>query len=452
MNMRALPVAKPADPRPSTAPLLQRRPTGTHAAGTGECAQCRQSDASCAASKAPCSEGGKPNRTGLPDHLKRGLEELSGFDLSDVRVHRDSPKPALIQAHAYTYGRDIHISPGQEHYLPHEGWHAVQQMQSRVGTTSRLGTLAFNDDSGLEREADAMGAKAEARGRSAQNAPFATMISILGGPTQDEPFRTAIAGRVKPVAPPPVTQAARVVQRASSFVAGTVTSTTNLAAHVIAGNFNAGYTPPTLNGSVITSIAAAQAAIVAPTLQGQCNVDGTDTEWVSTVGTNTGSYTMQLPAPGPWSTVTPKASFNAMLSAGGASAVPACATAGDTTFTVNGKPTNATFVANVTTHENLHAADHRAGFATVIGAWDARLVAASAANTRFTRPSHAAAEAALWTAMGGTPADIAAAQFTEWIRLNNVTHTGTTLATGGVASGSNLAVSANCSTTSIDLT
>ncbi|TNC99949.1 MAG: hypothetical protein FD123_4415, partial [Bacteroidetes bacterium] len=33
------------------------------------------------------------NETGMPDNLKSGLESLSGFDLSDVRVHYNSSQP-----------------------------------------------------------------------------------------------------------------------------------------------------------------------------------------------------------------------------------------------------------------------------------------------------------------------------------------------------------------------
>jgi hypothetical protein len=99
-----------------------------------------------------------PNRTGMPDHLKSGIETLSGIDLSSVRVHHNSPKPAKINALAYTQGFDIHIAPGQEQHLPHEVWHAVQQAQGRVKPTMQLMEgIPVNDDDSLEHEADIMG-------------------------------------------------------------------------------------------------------------------------------------------------------------------------------------------------------------------------------------------------------------------------------------------------------
>jgi hypothetical protein len=99
----------------------------------------------------------RPNTTGMPDTLKTGLESLSGMDLSDVKVHYNSSKPASLQALAYARGNNIHLAPGQEEHLPHEGWHVVQQRQGRVEPTLQLKGVAINDNSGLEREAEAMG-------------------------------------------------------------------------------------------------------------------------------------------------------------------------------------------------------------------------------------------------------------------------------------------------------
>lgn len=108
----------------------------------------------------PTLQREKDNRTGMLDNLKSGLEHLSGMDLSDVRVHHNSSKPEKVGALAYTQGKDIHVGPGQEKYLPHEGWHVVQQAQGRVKPTIQMRGLAVNNDVRLEAEADAMGEKA----------------------------------------------------------------------------------------------------------------------------------------------------------------------------------------------------------------------------------------------------------------------------------------------------
>jgi len=100
------------------------------------------------------------NRTGLPDQLKSGIEQASGFAMDDVKVHYNSSRPAQLQAHAFAQGTDIHLAPGQEKHLPHEAWHVVQQKQGRVNPTLQLQGIAVNDDAGLEQEADTMGQKA----------------------------------------------------------------------------------------------------------------------------------------------------------------------------------------------------------------------------------------------------------------------------------------------------
>ncbi|SES93949.1 eCIS core domain-containing protein [[Clostridium] polysaccharolyticum] len=102
----------------------------------------------------------KKNNTGLSDQLKSGIESMSGYSMDDVKVHFNSSKPAMVQAHAYTSGTDIHVAPGQEKHLAHEAWHVVQQKQGRVKPTTTVNGMSVNDNAGLEQEADVMGAKA----------------------------------------------------------------------------------------------------------------------------------------------------------------------------------------------------------------------------------------------------------------------------------------------------
>lgn len=97
----------------------------------------------------------------LPAQLRGSMEDLSGVDLSQVRVHRGSSRPAEIGALAYTQGSEIHLGPGQEKHLAHEAWHVVQQAQGRVRPTIHEHGVSINDDAVLEREADVMGRRAE---------------------------------------------------------------------------------------------------------------------------------------------------------------------------------------------------------------------------------------------------------------------------------------------------
>ncbi len=120
------------------------------------------------------------NETGMPDALKAGIERLSGLAMDDVRVHRDSAKPARIQALAYTQGTQIHLAPGQDRHLPHEAWHVVQQKQGRVAPTLQARGFAINDEAGLEQEADALGAKAASLGGTASASPAGPLQSGQG--------------------------------------------------------------------------------------------------------------------------------------------------------------------------------------------------------------------------------------------------------------------------------
>lgn len=103
----------------------------------------------------------KKNETGMPDHLKKAIENPSGYTMDDVRAHYNSDKPATVQALAYTQGTDIHVAPGQEQHPPHEAWHVAQQMSGRVEPTTEVGGMPVNDNEDLEREADVMGARAD---------------------------------------------------------------------------------------------------------------------------------------------------------------------------------------------------------------------------------------------------------------------------------------------------
>ncbi len=120
------------------------------------------------------------NNTGLPDKLKSGIEHLSGFSMSDVKVHYHSQKPAQLNAYAYTQGTEIHVAPGQEKHLPHEAWHVVQQKQGRVSPTVQAKGMGINDNQALEHEADVMGSKAmQSAGQPAQFKKSATPHAIV---------------------------------------------------------------------------------------------------------------------------------------------------------------------------------------------------------------------------------------------------------------------------------
>ncbi len=153
-NKEHTPVPKDPETNPASVQFNDNRPEATAQAKFQEMANGYTSG-----QEHPIQK--KENKTGMPDTLKSGIESLSGHSMDDVQVHYNSAKPAQLNAHAYAQGSEIHLAPGQEKHLPHEAWHVVQQKQGRVRPTKQLKEkVPVNDDTGLEKEADTMGALA----------------------------------------------------------------------------------------------------------------------------------------------------------------------------------------------------------------------------------------------------------------------------------------------------
>lgn len=132
------------------------------------------------------------NNTGMPDHLKSGIENLSGYSMDDVKVHYNSSEPAQLQAHAFAKANQIHVGPGQEKHLPHEAWHVVQQKQQRVMPTRQMKRgVQVNDDAGLEHEADVMGSKAMDMGMMTTSSSPATGPVVSSDTVQRTSIKSA---------------------------------------------------------------------------------------------------------------------------------------------------------------------------------------------------------------------------------------------------------------------
>lgn len=115
----------------------------------------------------------------MPASVQARMENSFGADFSNVRIH-EGPQAQALGATAYTQNSDIHFAPGQyrpnsqsgQELLGHELAHVVQQSQGGVQATTQAKGVGINDDPGLEREADEMGARA-ARGEQAGSAAAA---------------------------------------------------------------------------------------------------------------------------------------------------------------------------------------------------------------------------------------------------------------------------------------
>ncbi|APR85094.1 Hypothetical protein A7982_10443 [Minicystis rosea] len=140
-----------------------------------------------------------------PDITAR-FSHAYGHDLSDVRLHRDSPAATAIGARAVTVGRDVAFAPGEykpgtpagDRLIGHELAHVVQQAG---GTTAAQGAGLGSE--GFEREADqaadialsggAVPSLTPVSGHSVQRAP-STLATPLPTKAHDPPAGDAKSG------------------------------------------------------------------------------------------------------------------------------------------------------------------------------------------------------------------------------------------------------------------
>lgn len=114
--------------------------------------------------------GGKP----LPDDLRKKFEQSLGMDLSDVRIHTDTPDAKAAGAKAIAHGKDIHLAPGQydpsstagQELLAHEVAHTVQQ-QDAVPRPQAKTDRPAPADSPAEHDADQAAAAMTSGGAAA---------------------------------------------------------------------------------------------------------------------------------------------------------------------------------------------------------------------------------------------------------------------------------------------
>lgn len=229
------------------------------------------------------------------------------------------------------------------------------------------------------------------------------------------------------------------VQRAATWANGAVHETNNLAT-VISNGTAVGQTTPMINGTITSTGALVRSSLLPPTVLNVADPTGGFDSEINTVPVNAGSFDELVLGAGPWRTNITKAAFHAMFPA-----VPHCAGAGNTRFRAAGDPTDAAMKAANRRHENHHATDMQSAFNDIIVPWDQKVTAAKAAGTKFHGASAATAEAALWTAMGGTKDQIADA-FTARVVADIAAFHAT--AAGGpvsVSATKNPGASSNCS-------
>jgi hypothetical protein len=338
-----------------------------------------------------CQAEGEP----LPAMTRQRMENAFGHNFSRVRIHRDAEAGEIsrqLSALAFTHGSHIYFGNGR--YDPDRS------------SGKRL--LAHELTHVVQ------------QGQAA--------------PQQSSEAATSVVVQAHSPA----------IQRVATWAAGAVHETNNLANSDVNGP-PVGVTWPTLNGATFWGTAAARAALMKPTLAFSSAAGGGVNANVATVPTNTGSFDETVLAPGPWTVDAPKTTIGAMFPA-----LTMCTGAGNSTFQAIGDPSDVAMFAANRRHEDHHAADHRAAFNGSIVPWDTGLTAAQAAGTEFNGPTEAAAEAALYAAIGGTPDQVADAFMNACAAAVVAFHS--TAAGGPVGAPTNPTANADCSTSSAKYT
>jgi hypothetical protein len=166
----------------------------------------------------------------MPEEVQSKMERAFSTDFSAVHIH-EGPQATAMGALAYTQGTDIHFAPGQynpnsqrgQALLGHELTHVVQQSQGRVQATTQAKGVDMNNEAGLEREAEEMGAKV-ARGER-----------VIGGGDLVGTERPGLAADLSaPIQRAVVLTEAQIeaAQTHNNFVLGDVAARNEILAHV----------------------------------------------------------------------------------------------------------------------------------------------------------------------------------------------------------------------------
>jgi hypothetical protein len=342
------------------------------------------------------------------------FEPRFGHDFSDVRLHTDAPAASsarAVNALAYTVGRDVVLSercsPSTSdgmRTLAHELTHVIQQRGSRLRISR------YNIDQ--------------------EDVPYEA------GPRVSEIARTAAR-----------------LQRTATWAAGTERQNWDAADRTMQ-HLGFGWTPPMLNGTMITSAGAATVAINAPLFSvttKPAGAGGTATSEASFTAndTNTASYQLDCIDAGPHSVASTKDDVALRATQLGMTAPTQCTGTDANTFKIFGKPDDASHAATILAHERHHASDHKTEFSNVIGAWDKKIDNAITAKTVFSAADPTTAEANMWAAVGGTAAQVATNQHNAWMTANNNFHGSPA---GKTKKPTNIQADANCVNASMDHT
>ena len=289
----------------------------------------------------------------LPAVTRQGMENAFGCDFADVRVHRDAEAGEIsrqLSALAFTHGTHIYFRNGMYDPVGSAGKRLLAHELTHVGQQGHGARLG----------------KSMATGTS-----------------------------------PVIQTSAPTIQRFSYVEGKAVHPVNNLADTVLFGK-DVGLTYFILNGAKVTTAAHVRAALKKPTLSFMPVKAGGFDARVQNVPINKGSIDETVLAARSWKLNATKAAVLRKFPH-----LTACRGAGRTIFEAIGSPSNPAMFGASRRHEDHHSDAFFSAFMGTIYWWDTELDVAAGGKTPFHGATKAAAEAALWKAMGGTPDQIA---------------------------------------------
>jgi hypothetical protein len=334
------------------------------------------------------------------------MEPRFGYDFSHVRVHADhraAASASAVSARAYTLGSHIAFAPGcynptsesGKSLLAHELAHVVQQNRPQ------------QRDAGIKRKIRRQSDVRQDRDMS---------LLAFEGDEEEDPYSSRFErGALRLTAIAPAT-----VQRSAVFQPGDVHADLNEASQLGTAGA-AGFNHPVLNGTMIISEETAVASLKGPEIGGRSTTEGVGC-FISSVPTNICSLEEHVPTNGPWTADLPKATLSARFGLAWGQFCGPTPTTGNANLTVRGRPSDADFAKEIKVHEDHHGADHERLFNAIVGKWDKSLTAAQSSGQTFTGTDETSCEAALFSAVGGRPEEIASRLQAEWDAAGNAFH------------------------------
>jgi hypothetical protein len=320
--------------------------------------------------------GQKGSGSPLPKQVRAFMEPRFGVDFSGVRVHTDGEAVHMnkdLNAQAFTHGRDIYLGGGQydpgstagKRLLAHELTHVVQQGAARASSVQGQPGPSTGQDSSIQ---------------------------PIGAGREDTVQRIVIPYK-------------------------NVHKDWDLAEKQTAFDATLGFSPPWVNGAVVTSAQATINALAKPQIKVAQTIGGQYEAEVVTAPVNIAGSEMWLPKPGRWRRK--GVSKANMMSWTG---LKAKKPGGTITVEVTGVPNHKALAKQIEAHENVHASDNARIINQILGRWDEKIHKAQKDKIKFPGQTAQEAEQALEQYIGGNATNIGTRLDEQWGQASDDYH------------------------------